>query len=203
MREAALGPFVGGSMDQDAGFAAPDSGAQQVLFAQAVQDQAVSGGAHVYTVMAATSRLGLVDLAVTVRRNSAGQLQLVGEPAFVGAPSTAPAVDDPSQQGELVSDPQLAAVVTRAIGNYLAGASSELQADLDPGAVVSLPQTTFHVQQVTRVAWLQPGQVAAVDVQAADRFGASYDLHYVLSVTHRDRWYVTSIETNPTLSGGE
>lgn len=202
-REQALKPFIGGggALDQDAGFAPPDSGSQQVSAAELVQSVPLGGGRQRFTVMALTSQAGTVCLAVTVGRDSTGALQLVGVPAFVGAPRTAPAAADPAANGDDVADPALKAVIARAIGNYLSGSSTELQADLAPNTAVSTSPHHLRLAQLERMTWAAPGQVG-VDLQATDRTGATWELHYTLAVSRRDRWYLTAIETNPTQPGG-
>jgi hypothetical protein len=199
---AAVAPFVGaGPQGPGAGFTAPSSGSDSVSFAQVVGYQPAAGGGTLYTVQADTSRLGTVYLAVTVARGSGGALELVGEPALVGAPPVVSAVADPSQANLPVSDPGLTAVVTRALGDYLRGDSSDLQSDLATGVPVpSLPPPLSGVQ-VTRVAWQVPGRVVGADVQASDQAGAAYSLHYELSVIRQGRWYVTAIESTHS-SGG-
>jgi hypothetical protein len=193
-REAALGRFLGrGAIDQDAGFTVPASGSSQVSLAQLVADHPVPGGGHVYTVEADTSRLGTLYLAVTVAR-VAGGLELVGEPALVGPPASAPAVADSSQANEQIADTGLIQVATRAITNYLRGDSTDLQSDLATGAAVSVPQLALQDIQVSRVAWQEPNTIVGVDVQATDRAGGTYSLHYELAVAKSDRSYVTAIE---------
>jgi Conjugative transposon protein TcpC len=201
-QQAAVAPFVGaGPQGSGAGFTPPSSGSDSVDFAQVVGWQPAAGGGTLYTVQADTSRLGTVYLAVTVARGGGGALELVGEPALVGAPAIASGVADPSQANLPVSDPGLAAVVTRALSDYLRGDSSDLQSDLATGvSVPSLPLALSGVQ-VTRVAWQVPGQVVGADVQASDQASGKYSLHYQLSVIRQGRWYMTAIESTPT-SGG-
>lgn len=199
-RERALAGMVGGPLDQDAGFSAPGSGSERVIAAQVIADTPVGGGAHRYTVMASTTRAGTVYLAVTVGHDARGALELVGAPAFVGAPSTAPAVDDPSEPGQVITDGRLTAVISRALRNYLAGATGQLQADVLPGVTVHAPALRLRLVQVERIAWTQQNRLVGVDLRAADRTGATYELHYDVGVTDRDRWFVTSIEGQPTHS---
>jgi hypothetical protein len=201
-QQAALGRFAGaGPLGSSAGFTAPSSGSNSVSAAQVVGDQSAPGGGELYTVEADTTRLGTVYLAVTVASADGRALELVGEPALVGAPASAPAIADPSQANLPVSDAGLSAVVTRALGDYLRGDSPDLQSDLATGVPApSLPPALSGVQ-VTRVAWQLPGKVVGADVEASDQTGASYSLHYELSVIRQGRWYVTAIESSPTPGG--
>lgn len=201
-QQAAIGRFVGGGpQGSSAGFTPPSSGSDSVGFAQVVGYQPAAGGGELFTVQADTSRHGTVYLAVTIARGSGGALELVGEPALVGPPVSAPAVADPSQANMPVSDPELAAVVTRALGDYLRGDSSDLQSNLATGAPTpNVPAPLNHVQ-VTRVAWQAPGRMVGADVQGSDGAGGTYSLHYELSVIRQGRWYVSAIESTPN-SGG-
>lgn len=199
-RERVLAGIVGGPLDHDAGFSAPGSGSDRVTAAQVIADVPLGGGTNRYSVMASTTRAGTVYLAVTIGHDARGALELVGAPAFVGAPSTAPAVDDPSEAGQVVTDGRLSAVISRALRNYLAGATGQLQADVMPGVTVRGPSVRLRLVQVEHVAWTQQNRLVGVDLQAADRTGATYELHYDVGVTDRDRWFVTSIEGQSTHS---
>jgi hypothetical protein len=201
-QQAALASFVGtGPQGTAAGFTAPASGSDSVGVCQVVASAPAAGDGVLYTVQAQTSRWGTVYLAVTVARSSNGALELVGEPALVGAPPSVAAVADPSAANEPVSDPGLAAVVTRALSDYLRGDGNDLQADLATGVPVpNLPLPLTGVQ-VTRVAWQLPGRVVGADVQATDQAGGTYSLHYQLSVTRQRRWFVTAIESTTTAGG--
>jgi hypothetical protein len=201
-QQTALSRFAGaGPLGSGAGLTPPSSGSNSVTAAQVVGDRPAPGGGAMYTVEADTTRLGTVYLSVTVARARGGTLELVGEPALVGPPASAPAIADPSQANQPVSDPGLTGVVTRALGDYLRGDSSDLQSNLATGVPVpSLPPALAGVH-VTRVAWQVPGKVVGVDVQASDRTGAGYSLHYALSVIREGRWYVTAIESSPNTGG--
>jgi hypothetical protein len=201
-QQGALGRFAGtGPLGSGAGLTPPSSGSNSVAAAQVVGDQPAAGGGELYTVEADTTRLGTVYLAVTVARAGGGRLELVGEPALVGPPASASAVADPSQANQPISDPELTGVVTRALGDYLRGDSSDLESDLATGVPLpSLPPALASVH-VTRVAWQVPGRAIGADVQASDRAGAGYSLHYELSVIRQGRWYVTAIESSPTTGG--
>jgi hypothetical protein len=201
VQQAALARFAAtGPLGSGAGFTVPSSGSNSVTSAQVVGDQRADGW-ELYTIEADTTRLGTLYLAVTVARASGGPLELVGEPALVGPPPSASAIADPSQANQPVSDPGLTGVVTRALGDYLRGDSSNLQSDLATGVPLpSLPPALASVH-VTRVAWQVPGRAVGADVQASDQAGAGYSLHYELSVIRQGRWYVTAIESSPTTGG--
>ena len=79
---------------------------------EVVQERLASAGERVYTVAAQTDSAGLLYLSVSVNRTPKARFQLVGYPALVGAPESAPAN---AQDGlREVNEPALAAVVERA-----------------------------------------------------------------------------------------
>jgi hypothetical protein len=202
-RETLLAPFVGqgsSALDQDAGVQLPDQGSDRVRFAQVVAQGPGAGGTR-YTVQADTSADGTMYLAVTVTRSTSGALELVGTPAVVGAPMIAGPVADPAQNGQQVSDPAVSTVVSRAVTHYLQGDGQDLQPDLANGTSVPVPNATLSRIQVEQIAWLDQGRSVGVDVQASDRAGATYTLHYTISLAQQpsagggSRWFVSSIES--------
>lgn len=211
--ERALAPFIGAGMEPDAGLQPPASGEEQVLWAGVVQERPALPGERVYTVAAQTDTAGLVYLVVTTARFDGGALRLVGYPAFVGAPATAPALMP--AEGPEVTEPALHTVVERALRNYLADAGSELAADLTSAALVSLPARPLSLETVSRLDWAAGPPAAAagagsggasatldgaVDalVQAQDAHGARYTLAYQLDLARvAGRWEVAAIEMDP------
>jgi hypothetical protein len=103
----------------------------------------------------------------------------------------APLADEPE-----VEDQRLATVARRTVTNYLGRETTNLQADLDPRAIVSLPPSALMVQSIDAVRWTAARRVA---VELDARAGAVVlRLRYELDVVKRDRWYVRSIQVNPT-----
>ncbi len=197
-REHALAPFVGPGMDADAGLQPPASGEQRVQWTQVVQAREPLPGLHVYTVAAQTDTAGLLYMTVSVLHPAGGGLALAGYPAFVGPPAAGPA--QMSGEGRLrqVADPELATVVERALRNYLAGSSSELAADLAPGARVSLPGAGLALQSVQSLQWAPGAGAVLAVVQAQDQRGAQYTLAYELDVARvQGRWEITAIQMDP------
>lgn len=192
----ALAPYLSSSMETEAGFQPPESGEQQVQWTQVVQARGSSPNDHVYTIAAQTDSDGLLYLTVSVVRKPGGELALGEYPAFVGAPtSTAAAL--PVHMSE-IGDSALTTVVTRAIRNYLAGAESELDADLGTGARVSLPEAPLELQAIDDLSWSSNGHSVLALVRARDRRGAQYTLGYQLGVISRaGRWEVSAIQMNP------
>jgi Conjugative transposon protein TcpC len=191
-----LAPFAGAELDSDAGMALPAAGEETVEWAEAVQVREPSPGVSVYTVAAQTDSAGLRYLTVGVRRAAGGALALAGYPAFVGAPASIPA----QAGGRLrpVTDSSLAAVVRRALGNYLADAPGELAADLAPGAQVSAPAGPMRLLSVVHQAWATGGGTVLVEVEASDQSGARYLLAYELDVApEQGRWEISAIQTDP------
>jgi hypothetical protein len=194
--ERALEAFAGPGMEPDAGLQLPASGAQHVSWDEVVQQREPAAGEHVYTVAADTDASGLLYLTVTVVREASGSLALGGYPAIVGAPSAAPA-ELPGHLRE-VTEPALATVVERALRNYLAAASGELESDLTADAHVSLPASALVLQSMQRLDWSGEGSAVLAVVQAQDARGARYTLAYELDVARtQGRWEISAIQTNP------
>ncbi len=192
----ALAPFLGSSMETEAGLQPPESGEQQVQWTQVVQARALGSSEHVYTVAAQTDTGGLLYLTVGVVRASDGALALAGYPALVGPPASTPA-ELPEHLSE-VEDPALETVIARALRNYLAGAESELDADLSADARVSLPGLTLVLESVQSLDWSTPGRAVLAVVRARDERGAQYTLGYELDVVSAaGRWELSAIQTNP------
>jgi hypothetical protein len=192
----ALAPFTGAQLDPAAGLVLPASGTETVEWAEAVQVRESSPGVKVYTVAAETDPAGLRYLTVAVRRVADGALELVGYPAFVGGPASAPA--QPVGRLRAVSDSALITVVRRGLSNYLAGASAELAADLASGAQISVPAVPMQALSIVHPSWVPGGGSVIVEVEASDRSGARYQLDYELDVVRRQgRWEISAIQTDP------
>ncbi len=192
----ALAPFVGSWMEPEAGMQPPESGEQQVQWAQVVQVRLLASGEQLYTVAAQTDTAGLLYLTVGVVREANGELALAGYPAFVGAPAATDAAT-PAHLHE-VEDPALETVVVRALRNYLARAESELAADLAAGARVSLPAQMFALQSLDGLDWSSSGRSVLATLRARDGRGTQYTLAYELGVRlSAGRWEISAIQTNP------
>jgi hypothetical protein len=192
----ALAPFAGSWMEADGGLQPPAGGEQKVQWTEVVQARATAPGKHVYTVAAQTDSSGLLYLSVSVIRGTDGKLALVGYPAFVGAPASAPA-ESPGRLRE-VEEPALTTMVTRALRNYLARAESELAADLTASAHVSLPGLTLALQSVHSLDWSPDGRSVLAVVQAQDERGTQYTLGYELDVvSDAGRWEISAIQMDP------
>jgi hypothetical protein len=192
----ALAAFVGSWMEPEAGLQPPESGEQQVQWAQVVQARILASGEQLYTVAAQTDTVGLLYLSVGVVRETGGVLALAGYPAFVGAPAATGAVA-PAHLHE-VEEPALETVVTRALRNYLARAESELAADLAAGVRVSLPAQTFSLQSLDSLDWSSSGRSVLATLRARDERGGQYTLAYELGVRlNAGRWEISAIQTNP------
>jgi hypothetical protein len=192
----ALEPFLGTSMEVDAGLELPESGEQHVEWAEVVQMREPAAGEHVYTVAAQTDTAGLVYLTVTVARAADGGLALSGYPAFVGAPAAGPA-QPPASMRE-VGDQSLATVVERALRNYLAASSNELAADLTDDARVSLPAMPLSLDSLQRLDWAPGAGAVLATVRAQDARGVHYTLAYELDVLREQgRWEIAALQTDP------
>jgi hypothetical protein len=114
----------------------------------------------------------------------------------VGPPAVSERYAAASQQS--VGDNGLVAMVTRLITNYLDDDAQDMQADLTPGARVSLPTAALSVQHVASVTWVRANTLVDVQVTARDSAQSTFSLSYEVGVTERERWYATSIAVNPS-----
>ena len=150
---------------------------------------------RVVTVALQTSTT-LRHLAVTVGRDDRGFLFVASAPAVVGPPPTAEEQRMSTERD--VEDGELRTVATRVVKNYLAREREDLAADLDPEAVVSLPDTPFQVASLDSVTWAATNRRVAVAVTAAARDGLRLALRYELAVVRRaGRWLVKTVHVNP------
>jgi len=189
----ALAPYLGPQMETDAGLQTPESGSQRVLWTQVVQARPAAGGGGRFTVAAQTDASGLLYLEVAVSREAGGAPALSGYPAFVGEPTPAPA-PAPAQLSE-VQEPALTAVVQRALRNYLAGAESDLAADLAAGVHLALPAAPLVLESLDGLSWQTQGRSLLALLHARDRAGARYALAYRLAVAAAaGRWEIQAIE---------
>jgi hypothetical protein len=190
--------FLSGTLDGDGGLQMPARGQQQVLWTTAIQDEPDAHGDRLITVAAQTTQQ-LLYLAVPVHRTARGFLVVPRYPALVGPPVSDPGAE-PAEERD-VSDGGLRAVAQRAVTNYLAGERTDLLADLDRAAVVSLPTAVLDVRSVRSITKAARDRVA-VELTAADAMGTHWTLRYELTVVRRDRWYVRAIEPDPVAAEG-
>ncbi len=199
-RARALAPYLGDRLSEGAGLQ-PPHGTQSVEWIEVASDQLALAGGRLVTVAAkvSTQRLPLY-LAVDVRHDRGGPLELLGYPALIGAPAIAAAAPPPNR--EAVSDPGLNEVVDRVLRNYLSAAAPDLKADLTADAEVTLPTRRLVLEEVQSLLWLDgPGSDAVLATAiASDPSGATYTLTYELGIAYRERPYVNFIEVVPTAS---
>jgi hypothetical protein len=195
-RERRLAPYVAG-LDQSGGLR-PAVGTHQSVVWTAVVGEQPTSDAELITVAAQTDTRVLY-LNVPVSRDARGFLSIPAYPAVVGPPATNDRPEVPNE--EAVDDDALVKVVERAIRNYLAGNHDNLLADLAPDALVSPPTEPLKVTSVDQVSWVMPSRRVAVQLDAEDGGGSGWTLRYELDVRKTDRWYVESIQVNPTFQG--
>jgi len=158
-----------------------------------------TGPRRMIVVVEAPVAGGVVDLAVPVAWNAEGRMVVPTAPALVGPPLTA--TTSPGELERDVEDSQLRAASERVVRNYLAGDRQDLQADLAPGARLSLPPQRLRVRGVQEVTWASPSRVA-VTVDAAQQGGGVAALRYELAVLRSGgRWLVKSVVVDPTVGG--
>ena len=196
-RERGLRTLVPEELGSDAGLA-PARGSQRVVWTEVAQNQeALAGGRLIVVAAGLDTQAEPVYLAVPVERSASGALALTGYPSLVGPPTVARA---PLPIREEVDDPEIAAVVRRALANYLAGEARNLAADLAPEARVSLPTLSLRASPVDELVWTAGEGSSAVlaTVEARDDSGALWTLTYEVGIERiGERTYVSFIETVP------
>lgn len=207
LRDEELARYLPAALSGDGGLE-PVSGVDQQVAWTAVSGVAhgsVTVVAQTLTTYPAATRAGegrsqraTIYLDVAVGRDRKGFLYVKDYPAVVGAPPTTRAPRPPALRP--VEDAGLTTVARRALTNYLGGARENLLADLTPGAVVSLPAQRMRMADVGDVVWARPGRRVAVQVEAESPAGR-WTLRYELDVWRSDRWYVRSIQVDPTFKG--
>ena len=186
------------SPDVDLGAGALTTGKAGVAWSAVVSTHR-TGPRRMTVVVEVGDRGGVIDLAIPVAWDGEGRMIVPAAPALVGPPLTA--TDTTAEAERDVEDAQLQAACERVVRNYLAGDGQDLQADLAPGARVSLPGLRLRVQRVNEITWASASRVA-LSVDAARAHGDSVALRYELSVTRSaGRWLVTSVVVNPTVGG--
>ena len=196
-RESALAPFVPDSLGADAGFV-PREGSSEVLWASVAQNQEALAGGRIITVAAGVAGSAApVYLAVPVERVDESSLALAGYPAVIGSPAAARDHRPPSR--ERVADERVLETAERVVRNYLAREVENLNADLAPGAPVTLPTRALRVVSVDEVTWAtESDRAALVTVRARDRNG-EWTLTYELGLAFSgQRPLVDFIQTVPT-----
>jgi hypothetical protein len=197
-RNRALAALLPTSIAQGAGVF-PESGRQQVLWADIASDQPALVGGRVITVAAGVStQPDPVYLAIPVQHPPEGSVSLAGYPSFVGAPSV-----DTSASGasyDEVSDPAVEEVVARVLRNYLAGSAQNLKADLSDEAHIALPTVDLHLEAIEQLVWLGGAGSSAVlaTLLASDAHKVTYTLTYEVGLAYWERPYVTFISVIPT-----
>ena len=190
-QQEAVARFVVDGLDAGAGVDQRD--VQSVVWASASGVQR-RGRTAMVSVEAVTDR-GAYNLVIPVDRDGRGRLAVVGYPAVVGGAATSLERELPDRAE--VEGAELRAVAARAVRNYLSAERLNLLADLDPEAVVSLPERELEVQSIDDISWSRRPRTVAVRASVADG-STALTLTYELEVVRRDRWYVRSIATDPT-----
>ncbi len=192
-----LAGLLADSADPDAGLRPQTRAGERVISAQIAQERPGARGERVFTVAVDTNHSGEIYLSVAVARRADGSLVVSRFPALVGPPLVARA-QLAVGGGSALSDGELASVVERALGNYLAGSRENLAADLAAGARVSSLPAPLALERVDELRAQRDGSVAAT-VQAHDSAGADFTLTYELDVERlAGRWEVSAIQTDPT-----
>lgn len=191
--EAALVPFLAAGTSPDAGLAPAPHTAEAVGWDAIADARPGAAGATEYTVAVGTASGAVRYLALAVGDGARGP-RLLRYPALVGAPVTGAAASLDGAALPALAEPALAAVLDRALRNYLAASAENLAADLAPGAMVAPVAPGLSLRTVVRLAVAGPRDVLAT-VVAADATGTTYTLAYEIAVSQLGgRWEITQIE---------
>lgn len=194
-RPRAIASMSAEALDAGVELRPPNDRSRSVTVASAINEE--RRGDRVIVTVAATVESRILHLAVPVARNPKGLLFVPAPPAIVGPPVALRGERVPEE--ELVEDPDLVEVATRAVRNYVSRERTNLIADLADDAVIALPDHPLQVERVESVTWCQRQRRVAVVLDARDREGAAMTLRYELEVVRNaDRWLVRSIGTNPS-----
>jgi hypothetical protein len=113
----------------------------------------------------------------------------------VGAPRPAPAGDLDGPTLETVGNPELVAVLQRAMRNYVDDSAENLAADLAPAADVAPVAGGLTLRSVVRLAVERSGVVLAT-VLATDSDGDLFTLAYEVTLAQvGGRWEITRIQS--------
>jgi hypothetical protein len=197
-RVRALKPVLAQGIETDAGLAPAPKTTDSVTGTQVAEES--RAGSIIDVLVVAETSAGTQYVSVPVARDERGLLSVVSYPALVGPPATNP--DEAAPALTPVEDHGLETVVARGLHNYLTGQAANLRADLTGEAVVSLPPEQLEVSEIDSANWLVPGRIVVVQVEAKDQQGAELTLTYQVGVVRRVRWYIESIQVDPTLKGG-
>jgi hypothetical protein len=195
-RRATLGRLAPAVAQAERDDPLPAAAGSHVLWSAVLGDQPTPGGDRV-TVLVETDR-GATALVVDTQTTAQG-VTVTGFPAVVGPPRGS-TVQPPD--GEAVDDGRLSSTIGRALGNYLAGRSGDLVADLLPGAVVSVPAQPLRLIAIDDLVWAGPGRSVRAEVRAQLSGAGELRLAYEIGVARRaGRWFVSWIGSSQTTSG--
>jgi hypothetical protein len=197
-RQQALAPYLSQTMDTAGGLTPGNGTSESVAWTSVAGDTSVNG--RIDVTIAAQTNHGLLYLNVPVAQDSSGSLAIDAYPALIGPPPTDPSLATTVQPP--VQDQALAAVIERALANYLSGASTNLAADLAPGAVASVPERSLRLQAMDELTWIRQGSEVLAQLTATDSSGDTWTLDYQVGVVElQGRSYVRSIQVDPTSEG--
>jgi hypothetical protein len=195
VHQNALSSFLAPADDPDAGLTAAAGGHEQVQWVAIADERAGPGGESDYTVAAGVGGGTIRYLAVAIVREPGGAVVLARYPALVGAPRSAPAGELDGPTLATVGNPELGAVLQRAIRNYVDGAAENLAADLAPAADVAPVAAGLTLRSVVRLAVERSGVVLAT-VLATDSDGDLFTLAYEVTLAQvGGRWEITRIQS--------
>lgn len=198
---AALAPFLAEGVQVGNGHP-PESGAGEVAQAEVSGAEDLGGGRWVLTVAAELRDARVLDLAVPIVREKAGEVAALGAPSIVAAPGSAGA--DSSERPQSLAGPDAGAIgelVSKFLPEYVSASDAgSLSYLLAPGAAVAPLGGAVALEALTGVTQLGSGEGPSRVLIAAARVsdpasGAAYPVAYRLEVMKAGgRWYVAGVQ---------
>jgi len=191
-QENDVAPFISAVAQPGAGLTPAPGTSQQVTWTIVAAERREPAGVRDYTIAADAG--GIVHyIAVAVEAGRDGGYSLARYPALIAAPSVQPASALGSPALPAVRNAAVAAVLDRALHNYVDGSGVNLAADLAPGAVVTAIAPGLALQSVQKLA-VESARGIVATVTVSDRQGDTFTLDYEVNVAEiGGRWEITQI----------
>ena len=192
-----LAPFLGPAVDPDAGLAPVPGSAEQVRWVAIAGERTGAGGERATTPSRPTRGSGALRyLAVAVARRPGGGEPLARYPALVGGAGAGPRrARSTARACRPLADPALAAVLDRALRNYLGGSEREPRGRPRPRRTRRRRSRPGFRCAVAAARGRAHGARARDGARRPTPAGDAYTLGYEVSVDELGgRWEITRIE---------
>lgn len=191
-REQRLSGYLADDLDDDGGMAPRPGSTRTPRWTVAGEPRAAGHERWEVPVMAALSGGSRLTVTVPVTTGRDGRQMTVSDyPAItaLAARGNAPADRYP----HAIEDPELERVITRATRNYLAGNTTDLQADLAPGTRLTTPDQTSRLLSIDDIAWQTEGRTLAVLATTQTPDGTQIRTRLHITCVRQTRWFLAHI----------